>query len=42
MNKIVGLTDNNFTGYVDSFVARWLVSSDSLEAKTSLALFNFL
>jgi hypothetical protein len=38
MNKIVGLTDNNFTGYVDSFVARWLVSSDCLEAKTSLAL----
>lgn len=38
LNKIVGLTDNNFTGYVDSYVARWLVSSDSLEAKTSLAL----
>lgn len=38
MNKIVGLTDNNFTGYVDSFVARWLTTSEALEAKTSLSL----
>ena len=38
MNKIVGLTDNSFVGYVDSTIARWLVTSDCIEAKTSLEL----